>query len=570
MKSNPWKINIRRNPVSRSILWAIFLLFLPTINARASFWDLQDVPWYGGTDHYCGDSLISKGTFRNSGKRTPNYSALPANTGALPAWGGDHKGDYWYGLGLMAKGDTGIVIQNDSGAIIQSIVTGIGEGQAAGIMTVQDATITNSGTVDAQFLNNRGWAAGVSLKSPGLLTNGTNATISATANYAIGLSGSGGRIKIVNNGIINANGIAGQTGTVNRNRAYGVDLFSWSDKQDAPLYFENNGTVTATSSKTNSDTTDARGVNVWAEGSSATCINTGTIQATAEGPLGGANGIYCGADNGNVTFINKGTITKTDANGDFCVGVENDSQVGDMYIENSGTITTDSPFAIMLGNYTSNLKACGHCTFKNTGTIRGQWLGLSWPAIGGMTFFDSGDIRTQQCWLGGNVDARIEGLPTIDPELTPADGNNTLVFALNGTLEQINGQATSGTQFSSLPSQGSIVVSGKTYKWKNFTSVSGTAVPGTTSIASDKHNNQPYSILCKNNVVSFSLPFKAESVVLSVYDAKGTLVSRIAKSELSAGRNSIPLMPFEASSARYIYELSIGQEKFAAAMVNVR
>ena len=558
--------------MNRSILWSGLLLFLPATNASASFWDIQDSPWNGGKDHYCGDTSISTGTFKNSGVLVSNISALPANTGPMEIFGGSRSsgGDYWYGVGVLEKGDTGIVINNDSLGILQSIVTGVGQGQSAGVYALNNVTINNAGMCDAQFLNNQGWASGVKVNGGANIVNKTGATFSATANYADGIKANGGRINIVNQGAITAVATGGtQGGNAKHSYAGGVDLFSYDANHAAPIYLENNGSITATASSTACDTNGSRAVNIWAEGSSATFRNTGTLFATAAGSNGTADGIYCGADNGDVSFYNSGTISQSGTGG-FAVGLENDSDTGNIYIDNSGTITTDNPFAIMLGNYGDG-KTTGHCYFKNTGTIRGGWLGLAWPASGGMTFIDSGDILTTLCWLGGNVDAHISGLPTITPELSPADGNNTLVFNLNGTLEKINDQAASVTQFSSLPSQGSIVVSGKTYRWKNFTSVSGTAFPGNTSIVLDKRkDNQPYSILCKNNVVSFSLPFKAESVVLSVYDAKGTLVSRITRNELPAGRNSIPMTSIDASSARYIYELSMGQEKYSAVMFHVR
>jgi hypothetical protein len=553
-------------------LWAGLLCILFSSNSIASFWDIQVSPWNGGKDHYCGDTLIKSGTFKNSGKMATNFSTLPANTGPLECWGGSRSGDYWYGVSVMAKGDTGITINNDSGATIQSTLTANSPVQIAGILALQKVTINNSGTCDGQLLNKDGFVAGIFIKGPVNITNNAGATCSATGNYASAIEADGGKITIINNGTIKA--IATGGSQTKRSHAGGVDLFSYDGKHGAPIYFENNGSITAVACSTGCDTNRARAVNIWAEGSSATFKNTGTLLATTTGANGEDNGIYCGADNGDVTFYNSGTISNSGSGG-FCVGLENDSDTGNMYIENSGTISTKNPFAIMLGNYKSDLKSCGHCYFKNTGTISGGWLGLSWPAIGGMTFFDSGDIRTTLCWLGGNVNATICGLPTIDPELgaDTSGHNNTLVFNLDGTLEKINDKAASGTTLSGLSSQGSIVVSGKKYRWKGFNSVSGTVFPGnkcSATVSFKRNENRPLSFSIVNNIMSFSLPFKTASFLLRVYDIRGKLVSSIVKKELQAGRNSIPLKSLNLSSGSYLCDISIDKKRYGTEMVNVR
>lgn len=497
------KTGRRWNPMNCSVLRAGLLAALCGLSASstlAAFWDIQQSPWNGGKNHFCGDTLIASGTLNNSGAMVANFSTLPANTGPIEDWGGSRSGDYWYGVGVMANGDTGTTINNDSSGTMQGIITGSGTAQAAGILAQQNITINNSGICDGQMPNNSGSADGVCAKAAATVYNNAGATCSATANYATGIKGNGGRLKVVNNGTIKATAIGGTQGnSAIHSHAGGVDLFSFDANHAAPISCENNGSIIATAISTGCDTNNARAVNIWAEGSSATFKNTGTLLATATGPHGTADGIYCGADNGDVSFNNSGTISDSGSGG-FCVGLENDSDTGNIYIDNSGTITTQNPFAIMLGNYKNDLKTCGHCYFKNTGTIKGGWLGLSWPAIGGMTFYDSGDIHTVLCWLGGNVDATICGLPTIDPELSAdtSGHHNTLVFNLNGRLEQINGKTTSDTSFSGLPSQGSIVVSGKTYKWKNFNSVSGTAFPGnkaTGTVTQDRRKRQAGAML---------------------------------------------------------------------------
>lgn len=560
------------NSLKYSFLCAAFLCATFTSNAFASFYDIQISPWNGGKDHYCGDTLIKAKTFNTTTNVTASFSTLPANTGPLECWGGKRSGDYWYGAGVFAYGDTGIIINNDSGKIIQSVITANSPAQTAGILALQKVTINNSGLCDGQLLNKDGWAVGIWVKGPANITNKTGAICSATGNYAIGIQANGGKISIVNNGTIKATATIG-TQTKN-SHAGGVDLFSYDSKHAAPIYFENNGSITAVACSTGCDTNKARAVNIWAEGSSATFKNTGTLTATTTGSHGEDNGIYCGADNGDVSFYNSGTITNSGSGG-FCVGLENDSDTGNMYIDNSGFITTKNPFAIMLGNYKNDLKSCGHCYFKNTGTITGGWLGLSWPAIGGMTFIDSGDIHTTLCWLGGNVDATIYGLPTIDPELgaDTSGHHNTLVFVLNGKLEKINGKATSDTSFSGLPSQGSIVVSGKTYKWKNFNSVSGTVFPGnkySATVTLKRSETHQLSFSYVNSILSFNLPRKTSSLIIAIYDVKGRLVSRIVKKELSAGMNFIPLKSLQLSSGSYLCEISIDTKRYSAGIINVR
>jgi fibronectin type 3 domain-containing protein len=164
------------------------------------------------------------------------------------------------------------------------------------------------------------------------------------------------------------------------------------------------------------------------------------------------------------------------------VWIENDSAVGNIHFSNSGTIASGEPFAVAIANYSSG--PYGYAYVTNTGTISGGWLGLGWN---GMDFYDSGDIHTGLAWLGDNCHVYISGLPTIDPTLGAGGSgtNNTLVFNLTGTLQSVNGQSASGTNLSAfaLGTNGSIVVSGKTYRWSNFGSVSGTAIPATPLLA---------------------------------------------------------------------------------------
>ena len=469
------KAGRRWNTMKRSVLGAgllAALCALPASNAAAAFWDVQQTPWYGGVKHFCGNTLVNTATtFNNSGSLTYNTSTLPGSDDLTGS-----GGNYWYGLGVLVAGSDGATINNNSGGTIQSVVTGYGAEEAAGIYSLQNVTINNSGTVDGEVLNNDGIAYGIYTEGGvANINNNAGATISATSQWsATGINASQ-RQNIVNNGTVKVTATGGTQGnTANRSHAYAVNLFSYDANGNSPIYFENNGTITA--SCTGADNNDARGVNIWSEGGKATFKNTGTINATMSGSQGESDGVYFGADNADCSFYNSGTISCSGGPGCFALGFENDSQVGNMYFYNSGKITTTSPFAIMMGNYSYGPGQCGYFWGTNSGTIQGGWCGLGWP--GGMTFYNSGDILCGQMWLGAGDDKFIiSGLPTVDPEIDAGEGNNTLTFDLNGTLQQINGQSASGTSFSGLSSQGSIVVSGKTYRWKNFQNVSGNVYP---------------------------------------------------------------------------------------------
>jgi hypothetical protein len=82
--------------------------------------------------------------------------------------------------------------------------------------------------------------------------------------------------------------------------------------------------------------------------------------------------------------------------------------------------------------------------------------------------------------LSDDSDVHVMGLPTIDPTLECGGNHSTLEFDMIGTLEEVNGATASGTNLTALDlgQRGSIVVSGKTYKWSGAGSVSGTVNPG--------------------------------------------------------------------------------------------
>ncbi len=469
------------------------LCALPALSALGQFTNFQESPWQGGVNHFYGNTLItSAGTLNNSGGLIYDTSTLAGDTGPLFGWdltpGVTRSGDYYYGVGVLVDVSGGTnTINNNSGATMQGLVTGSGQAFGAGLYAeANTVTINNSGTMDGEVLNNDGTAAGVYATGNVNVTNSTGATLSATAAYYAGgvYTAGGGAQMIVNNGTIRATATGATQGS-NANQAYaaGIDVFTYDPSDKSPIYVVNNGSITV--SCTGGATNIAHCGAMWNDQNDITWINNGTMTATMTGSSGDASGIYFGANNADVTFINTGTINCGGGPGGEGVWMENDGTSGDMHFYNSGTIASGEPFALAIAAYSSGPWGTAYVT--NTGTISGGWFGLGWP--GNIILVDSGDIRTGLAWLGGpsNVNVYISGLPTIQPTLGAGSGSNTLVFNLTGTLQQVNGNAASGNNLSAFNlgalGSGSIVVSGKTYRWSNFTNVSGAITAATTLLA---------------------------------------------------------------------------------------
>ena len=489
-------VGLRWNLLKRSLLGAgllAALCALPATRALAQFSNFTEYPWQGGVNHFYGNTLItSAGTFNNSGALAHDTSTLPGDTGPLFGWdltpGVTRSGDYYYGVGVLVDVSGGTnTINNNSGGTMQGLVTGSGQAFAAGLYAeANTVTINNSGAMDGEVQNSDGTAAGVYATGNVTMTNNVGAALSATAPFYAGgiYSAGGGAQYIVNNGTIVATATGAMQGS-NANQAYaaGIDVFTYDPSDLSPIYVVNNGSITV--SCTGGATNIAHCGAMWDDQNNITWINNGTMTATMTGSSGDASGIYFGANNADVTFINTGTINNSGGPGGEGVWMENDGTSGDMHFYNSGTIASGEPFALAIANYSGGPYGSAYVT--NTGTISGGWFGLGWP--GPITLVDSGDILTGLAWLGGpsNVDVYISGLPTIQPTLGAGSGSNTLVFNLTGTLQQVNGNAASGTNLSAFNlgplGSGSIVVSGKTYQWSSFTNVSGTITAATTPLA---------------------------------------------------------------------------------------
>lgn len=525
-------------PAKCFISWAgllTVLCVLPATNALAQFSNVVVTPWYGGTDHYSGSTLISSaGTFNNSAALIYNTSTLAGNTGPLYAWdlapGVTISGNYYDGVGVLSvnHGWTNI-INNNSGGTLQGIVTGTGQAFAMGLFAYSDNVntyiINNSGLMDGEVWNNDGTAAGVYASGNVCATNNAGATWSASAPYyATGIYTTGGGAQyIVNYGTITATATGGTQGaSANQSYSCGINMFSYDPSAMSPIYVVNNGSIT--SSCIGGATNIARAGSMWNDQNNVTWINNGNMTAFATGTNGEATGIYYGANNADTTFINTGTVIANDNTGiGFgCAWLENDSTNGNMYFNNSGTIASYTSFAAAIANFDTT-PPYGNAYATNTGTIVGGWLGFGWP--GNLTFYDSGDIYTVLSWLGvgtnnvgsGNVNVIISGLPNIQPILSGGVGSNTITFNLTGTLQYVNGNVASGTNLSTFHlgtnGSGSIVVSGKTYGWANFTNVFGIITPAvpllagptnlTATVASSSQANLTWNAL--GNVTSYNV-----------------------------------------------------------------
>ena len=183
------------------------LCVLCASSALGSFSATNGPYWPGETDYYYGNTWISNSvTLNNSGSMICNTATMPGDTGPI-APGVYRAGNFYWGMGVLDWGADGANINNNSGGIMQSIVSGTGEAQAAGILTLQSVTINNSGLIAGEVTNNDGVASGVNQSSSGVtVTNNAGATISAAAPYYASGIQCANNVTIVNNGTIKAVG----------------------------------------------------------------------------------------------------------------------------------------------------------------------------------------------------------------------------------------------------------------------------------------------------------------------------------------------------------------------------
>jgi fibronectin type 3 domain-containing protein/regulation of enolase protein 1 (concanavalin A-like superfamily) len=446
------------------------LCALAASSAHAQFSVTRGPYWPGETDYFHGSTWISNSAaLNNSGSMVYNTATLPGDTGPIEGW---MTGNYYWGMGVLDWGADGATINNDSGGAMQGIVSGLGEAQADGIVALQIATISNSGLIDGEVLNNDGIACGVYQNSPGLtVTNNVGATISASSAYSATGVQCGNQVSIVNNGTIKAVGYAGTQGITSKQaNAYGIGTGGGE-----PIYIENNGTLSASCPST----TATNLAEVFACWNNAPNIfkNTGLIYCENDSPVGSAADFYYGVQGYDESFFNSGMITNCSVNGQGwgVLWMENDADNGNHIIYNAGTMACNSGSMKVLFAGGFGPPGNNHIYYTNSGTFNGGPLILGFPA----TAWEAGQVLTTSYGLSDGSQMHITGLPTIKPTISGGGSGSTLDFNLVGTLQKINGNAASGSSFSGLGGSGSIVVSGKTYSWNNFSN----GVFGTVSAA---------------------------------------------------------------------------------------
>ena len=433
------------------------LCVLSTLSVRAQFSTSRGPYWPGITDHFVGNTWVSSSTtFNNSGSLIYSTSTLATNTGPLALTDVWMIGDYWWAADVLVKGSDGVTINNTG--TIQSIVSGYGAAQSVGILSLQSGlVITNWGTIDGQVQNFDGEADGVwtSSQSTTIINNGT---ISARSKFVARGVNTQNSVRVVNNGTIQAIADAGTDGiTANRAKAH---CFGVGGNQ--PLYFENNGQIKCIGTSTTA-TNEVQLFTCWNDGP-ILFKNTGLLYSENSSPNGHSQTAYFGAQSYDLVLYNSGTITNaaSDHNG-LTMWYENDGDRGNMVLNNSGTIISPStPVLFLTGHW--GPPGFLHTYYTNSGTFSGGQIRLyGIPA----TIYEAGQVHATLFGLSDASDVHVMGLPTIDPTLECGGTNSTLEFNLIGTLQQVNGSSASGTNLStfSLGQSGSIMVSGKTYRW---------------------------------------------------------------------------------------------------------
>jgi hypothetical protein len=133
-------------------------------------------------------------------------------------------GDYYWGMGVLDWGADGATINNNSGGTMQGIVTGTGEAQADGIVTLagghhQQFGLDRRGSDEPRWRGVRGVSELLGLT----VNNNAGATISAAAPYSATGIQCGNNVRVVNNGTIKAVSYAGTEGiTSNQAVAYTI------------------------------------------------------------------------------------------------------------------------------------------------------------------------------------------------------------------------------------------------------------------------------------------------------------------------------------------------------------
>ena len=476
-------------------------------NANASFNYENDAG--SSTNYFTGNTLIQPATtFNNSGNLSATLS-LPASTGPLFVWDtqvdggqkGTRSGYYYYGVGALTWNNwvnySLTTINNQAGGVMNGTVTSAGTALAAGCYSYQQygyegydsLHINNAGTIEGISTNNNSTAAGIyafNLYGGAAVTNSSGGLCLAAGTFdatGINVGVDYGSVNVKNEGTITAIAYGGKGEDAGLAYAQGIDLFGYDNASGSPLSFTNSGTVQSYALGNSSGTNICFGTFMWAEGGSMTFNNTGMCYAQA---TDGCSGAYVGGNRGPDLINNWGTIQGAAPYGGWGLGVENDTgTANDTYntitINNWGTITHNTGYGLFM--YAGN----GYATINNYGTIYGAGECIhayDYPGnttvnvYGPVQAGNSGNIAIN---LGtGNNTVNVNGLPIITGLINGGRGvnaTNTLNFALSGVLQQVNGQAANQGHYLSaynLGRSGSIVVSGQTYTWGNFSQVTGT------------------------------------------------------------------------------------------------
>ena len=376
---------------------------------------------------------------------------------------------------MVQNGGGTVTINNNTNGTMQGYVTGSGQGFAAGFWGENNTiNVNNSGWIDGEVLTNDGSAAGVYVNAGADgITNNAGGTVSATAAYnAFGVLAEGsGLVNILNRGTITATCTGGTQGADVDNSfamavGFGICCNGYSNT------FENDGIVKAICTATSSTNHNCRAINCWVCGP-VTIINTGLLYEKDD--AGGDFEIYMGSDGYNDYLYNSGTITNN--GGGEAVIMEQDSNAGDVYFYNAGTIAVPSStwYNIVLWGFPQIFNHT-HIYWTNSGTILNGQVNAWWAA----SAYISGNVRASSLTFGSGSDVHVSGLPVITPTISGGGSSkDTLSFNLIGALQQVNGSTASGTNLAAfnLGSSGSIVVSGQTYRWTGFINVSGTVSP---------------------------------------------------------------------------------------------
>jgi len=463
------------------------LCAMPLNSARAAFSNVECQDYYGKAS-VSGSVNISGNTFNNNANLSVSYNNLSNPNGnknvaaAVLEW----QPNVGYGVGP-------VTVANGSGGTMRAVnstpggwAAGFWSDQIYGDPTKTELTLDNYGTAYGEGQWTGFGLYNYNLYGGAKIANRSGATATGKGSaYAVGINSFCyyGAINFVNDGTVTATASGASSGDTT---SYGINLFTYDSDSSAaaPLYCVNNGTVQA--SITGNGVNHCYGMFVWAQGGKMTLINNGPVTGSGSG---NAEGVYCGSNFGDTYVENNSQMVGSGAPG-YGLGMEVDSGNA-MTLVNRGLIKNDATSGQgqdgIYGGMGLVLWVNAGPTYINNAanaTLYGGYMGI-WAGVygGPITIDNYGTIYggSEAMHLGdGNDKVTLFGSATVTGVMDGGKGNNSLIFSLEGTLQYVNGNAAnSGNNLSAygLGTSGSIVVSGKTYSWRNF-NVSGTIISG--------------------------------------------------------------------------------------------